>query len=90
MALTITPFLNRVNDIVINPLILLVFAVAFLSFFFGLFQFIQSSSEGEARELGKRRIAYGLIGMLIMFSVYGIIRVVLGTFGISPPSNIVP
>ena len=84
----ITNFLNKVSGVILNPLIYLVFAVAFLVFFYGLFEFIQSAEKDEARETGKRKIVYGLIGMLVMFSVYGIIRVILGTFKISPPSYI--
>ena len=78
-------FLNRVNAVIINPLILLLFAVAFLIFFFGIFQFIGSATESSEREKGKRKILYGLIGMFIMFSAYGLINLVLGTFGLNLP-----
>jgi hypothetical protein len=81
-------FLNKVNAAIINPLIVLVFAIAFLIFFWGIFQFINSEAEGSKRDEGKRKIMYGLIGMLIMFGAYGLIRIVLGTFGVSPPSYI--
>jgi hypothetical protein len=37
------------------------------------------------REEGKRKIFWGLFGMFIMFSVYGIIRLILGTFEIEAP-----
>lgn len=78
----ITSFLDKVNRIILNPVITLIFAVAFLIFFYGLFEFIRGAAKDDVREEGKRKIVYGLIGMLIMFGVYGIIRVVLGTFGI--------
>lgn len=78
-------FLDRVNAVIINPLIILIFAIAFLVFFWGIFQFILNSSDSTEREGGKKKIVYGLIGMFIMFSAYGLIRIVLGTFGVSPP-----
>ena len=81
----ISQFLNAVNANVINPLIVLVFAIAFLIFFWGIFQFISKAGESTEREAGKKKILYGLIGMFVMFSAYGLIRVVLGTFGVSQP-----
>lgn len=81
----ISSFLNKVNAAIINPLILLVFAVAFLVFAWGIFQFLANASEGSKREEGKQKILYGLIGMFIMFSAYGLIRLTLGTFGINQP-----
>ena len=87
-VLTILPFLYRVNRYIINPLIFLVFAVALLIFFYGLFQFIRGASEATTREEGKRKILWGLVGMFIMFSAYGLVRLVLGTFDITPPSTV--
>lgn len=83
--MNVTTFLNKVNTAIINPLIILVFAIAFLIFFWGLFQFISNEAQGEGREEGKKKILYGIIGMFIMFSAYGLIRITLGTFGISQP-----
>lgn len=85
----ISQFLNSVNAVIINPLIILVFAIAFLIFFFGIFQFVGAAGrEGEERDKGKKKILYGLIGMFIMFSAYGLIRIVLGTFGLNEPEYI--
>ena len=80
--ISIAPFLDKVNRVVINPLIGLVFAIAFLIFIFGIFQFINKAGEAKDREDGKRKILYGLLGMFIMFSAYGIIHLILVTFGI--------
>ena len=80
----ISEFLNGVSEYILNPLILLLFVVAFLVFFWGLFQFIASGTTDEGRDLGKRKIFWGLFGMFIMISAYGLIRLILGTFGINP------
>ncbi len=82
-SLSIAPLLNRINQYILNPLILLVFAVAFLIFFYGLFQFINSASDGKERSEGKKKIIWGLVGMFIMFSAYGIIRLIMGTIGLN-------
>ncbi len=80
--MTIVPFLNKINQFILNPLILLFFAVAFLVFFWGIFQFIASQTTDAGRDEGKRKIFWGLFGMFIMISAYGLIRLILGTFGI--------
>ncbi len=81
-------FLRSVSANILNPLIVLVFAIAFLVFFYGIFQFVSKAGESSERESGKKKIIYGLIGMFVMFSAYGLIRIVLGTFGVSPPQYI--
>jgi len=82
----ITGFLGKVSQYILNPLILLVFGVAMLVFFWGIFQFIASQTTDTKRDEGKRKIFWGLFGMFIMFSAFGLIRLILGTFGISGPS----
>lgn len=83
----ITQFLERVNAAILNPTILLMFALATVYFVWGLVQFIASSDTDQGRELGKSKILWGLVGMFIMISAYGIIRLVLNTFGIDPGDN---
>ena len=83
--MAITKFLNAVNDAVINPLILLVFAVAMLIFFWGIVQFINSETSDTKRGEGKKKIIWGLFGMFIMFSAFGLINLILNTFGIDGP-----
>lgn len=82
----ITEFLNSINEFILNPLILLFFAVAMLVFFWGIFQFIRSETADAGREEGKKKIFWGLVGMFVMISAYGLIRLILGTFGIPVPS----
>jgi len=78
----ITELLGRVNAAILNPTILLLFAVAAIVFVWGLTQFLVSSETDDGRETGKRKILWGLIGMFIMFGAFGIIRIVLNTFGV--------
>ena len=83
----IGPLLNKINEFILNPIIGLAFAIASIVFFIGLFQFIRSASADSDREVGKKKIMYGLIGMFIMASAYGIIHIVIGTFGIPNPPD---
>ena len=84
----ITTLLNSINRLIINPIIILAFAVALLVFFWGLVQFIMSETADAKRKDGSKKIIYGLLGMFVMISAYGIIRLILDTFGILAPGYI--
>ncbi len=86
--MTVIPLLKEISRLILNPIIMLAFAVALLIFFWGIFQFINSETVDTKREEGKRKVFWGLFGMFIMVSAYGLIRLVLGTFGIPGPSNL--
>lgn len=72
---------NRFVDYIINPMILIVFATGFFLFVWGLVQFIYKLDEG-AQSSGKQHMLWGIVGMLIMVSVYGIIGLIDETFNL--------
>lgn len=80
----ISTFLKSISRLILNPLILLAFGAAFLVFFWGIFQFIASQTADTKRDEGKRKIFWGLFGMFVMVAAYGLIRLILGTFGVTP------
>jgi uncharacterized RDD family membrane protein YckC len=73
--------LDKFIAYVINPAILLIFAAGFAYFMFGMVMFMWNLRGGEASQEGKRHMLWGIIGMFIMVSVYGIIKIVDETFG---------
>ncbi len=75
-------FLSGVAREIVNPLILLLIAVAFVLFFWGVFDFIRNAGESEKRAEGQRAILWGILGIAIMFGAYGILRIGTDTFGI--------
>lgn len=83
--MTIVPFLFRVIDLIINPLILMAFGLAFLYFVYGVFNFLNldMSAVDKSRKEARDAIIWGIVGMVIMFSVFGIIEFVMDTFGIT-------
>ena len=82
--------LSKLNKLIINPIILLGFMVALIIFFFGVAKFLYSPGEDKSREDGKRAIMYGVVGMFIMFSVFGLIHLVLNTLGLNDPNVKLP
>lgn len=83
--MTVNSLLNGIVYTILQPIVVLMFAVALVMFFWGIVQFVATSNTDEGRETGKKNIMYGIIGMFIMFSVYGIIGIISGTFGIDLP-----
>jgi len=79
-SISIIPFLNRVSGAILNPLILILFSVAFIYFAWGVVKLI--NADAGKKEEGKNAVIWGLVGMFIMFSTYGIIKLLLDTFGI--------
>lgn len=81
----ITEILARVNEHILNPIILLMFFAAFLVFFWGLINFISNAENEEARITGRRHMLWGVVGITIMVCAYAILGMMTGTFGISMP-----
>ena len=80
-------FLTDVNTLIVNPLIMLLFALALVFFLFGVFQFIANQENEEKKTAGKRHMLWGLVGLTIMFGVWGIMNMILKTLdieGINP------
>ncbi|HXK39921.1 MAG TPA: hypothetical protein VJ837_03740 [Candidatus Paceibacterota bacterium] len=78
-------FLANAYQVVLQPIIFLLFGCAFVVFSWGLAVFIKNKDSDEGRETGKRTIIWGIVGMFIMASVFGIINVIAGTLGVKVP-----
>lgn len=76
-------FVARVNNALINPLLALIFVAALLYFMWGLFMFISQAGEDAKRAEGKQHMLWGVIGMVIMVSVFAILQIGLRTFGVT-------
>lgn len=83
--MTIVPFLHNVNKIILNPLIALMFALSFLYFAYGAVRFLSSDAgdKGSTRKEARDSMIWGIVGMVVMFSVYGLIRFVLSSIGVN-------
>lgn len=69
--------INLINNVAVP----IVFAVAFIVFIFGIFQyFIQGGHDEEKRAAGRSLMLWGLIGFFVMVSVWGLVNILRGTF----------
>jgi len=76
---SVTTLMNSINRVLINPLIILLFALAAVYFIFGVVKYLLNPDSEEIRKSSKTHMLWGIIGMFIMFSVFGIMTLILNT-----------
>ena len=74
-------FVGKINRLIVNPLITLMFAGALVYFLYGVLEFLMNAGNPEARSTGQKHIMNGLIGMFLMFGVYAILGLITRTIG---------
>jgi hypothetical protein len=76
-------FLNLIN----NALIPLVVALAVLAFLWGIVVYVLADSD-SAKEKGRNFMIWGIVGIFVMVSVWGLVAVLTGSFGLTstPPT----
>lgn len=84
-------YLSTIQDLVRIAIPLLV-AVALLVFFWGLVQFILNAADEDKRKEGKQHMIWGIVGLFVMVSVWGLVGFLGSVIGIqnSPNSVSVP
>ena len=80
---SVDSFISNVNKLIVNPLIILLFALAIVYFLYGIFQFISNQENEEAKTKGKSHMIWGIIGIVIMMGVFTILNIIMDTFNIN-------
>jgi len=63
-------------------LVPVIFAIAFIVFLWGVYRYlILGAASEEKRQEGQKFIMYGLIGFFLMVSVWGIVNLLINSFG---------
>src|SRR3989338_5612894 len=78
-----TTFKDLVNKIIenINYLIFLVVDLAVFVFIWGIFKYFVAGANEKKVEEAKNVLIYGLLGIFIMLSVWGLVNILINTFG---------
>lgn len=80
-----TPF-RTLGDIVcfvvsfVNVLIPILVGLALLGFFWGIFRYGFAANSDDGRAEARRIMIWGLIGLFVMVSIWGILRILVFTF----------
>lgn len=75
-------FVQRFNEVILYPVIILLTGIAFLVFLYGCLVYITHAENSSAREQGRSHIIYSLIGMFIMLVAFAILQIAANTFGL--------
>jgi hypothetical protein len=78
---SVETLMKSINKVVINPIIIFLFAVALVYFVYGLLQYLTSPDNEEIRKKSKSHMIWGVVGLFIMVAVFGIMRLILSTVG---------
>ena len=65
---------------IINSIIPIIIAITVVWVIWSAFNLTKSDGE-EARKEWRNAILYGIIGLFVMVSVYGLVNILVGTFG---------
>ena len=82
---TIKSLVGSIIKVFVNPFVIFLSTLAIVWFLWGLFQFMANAGNEEGREVGRRHMISGLIGLFIMISAYGIMQLITNTFGFKKP-----
>ncbi|MFZ2522464.1 MAG: hypothetical protein WAX44_00845 [Minisyncoccia bacterium] len=85
-AQTIQTFAQEFKDLV-DILVPILGSVALLFFIWGVAQFVLNSGDSKSREEGKQRMLWGIIGMFIILSLFGIVAFLGNVFSIESCTN---
>ena len=85
--LSLLDILIWIKCVIVVVIIPMIFVLAFLFFLWGVFRFV-AAADSTKKEEGKKFILWGLIGLFVMTSVWGIIKILSTTLGID--SSAVP
>jgi predicted PurR-regulated permease PerM len=70
-----------INRVIINPLIGFLMALAVAYFIYGVVRYLLSPENEEIRKTSKSQMLWGIIGLFIMISVFGIMNFILNSLG---------
>jgi len=79
----VSSLLKKINKVLINPFIVLLFALALVYFLYGVVEFIANAENSDKRTEGKSHMIWGVIGMFIMMAVFTIMQIIANTIGSS-------
>ncbi len=79
---SIETLMTKINKVIINPLIVLLFALAMAYFVYGLVKYLLNPENEEVRKSSKSHMIWGIVGLFIMVSVFGIMNFIMNTLGV--------
>ena len=73
--------------LLINTIIPILIILGVLYFIWGVITYVISADE-EAKTKGRDKMIYGLIGLLVIVSIWGLVAILRNTFGVIDAKNV--
>jgi len=83
---------SNVNNLIkflgglLSSAVILLFAAAIVFFLWNVMKYVMSAGDGEAKAEANKGIIYGLIGIFVMASVYGLVFFIKDSLNLTPGS----
>lgn len=74
--------INMASDL-INRLIPFIIALTVLVFLWGVFKFVISGGDGDARKEAQGYMIWGIIALFVMVSVWGLVNILVRSFALN-------
>ena len=89
LAETVGGWVNTVNTLIgaVTPIVV---ALALIYFFWSLAMFITESDDKDKRKKAISGMIFGIIALFVMVSIWGIVGVLQGTFGVAGTTTVQP
>ena len=80
-------FVCVITNNILSPLIPILITLAVIAFFWGVAKYvIQGAHDEKSREQGKQIMLWGIVGLFVMVSVWGLVTIVKNTFNLGDAS----
>lgn len=66
----------------LNSIIAILFVLVTLYFVWGVIEYVKAGGDDAAVKKGKQHMIYGIIGMAVMAAAWGIVGVLVSSFGV--------
>ncbi len=87
----IAPYSKGIENLINNILIPVLMAIAFITFLWGVYKYFIFGAANESEKAEGRKFAmWGIIGFVIIVSLWGIVALVRGTFGLTTGNSPTP
>ena len=71
---------------ILNSVIPILVILAIIYFIWGVITYVIAHDE-EAKSAGRNRMIFGIIGLAVIVAVWGLVNILLTTFGVSNPGT---
>ena len=79
---------NIIISGILSPIVYLLIGLAVVVFVYGVFKFVKA--EGDDKQAGREFIIWGIIGIFVMVSVWGLVNILESTFNLQNTGFSIP